>query len=208
MLSHVQQKKTKRELTGKERQHIVSRLLFEMQCSGIDGKFLRRTLSVFTSKFHVTWRTISRIWTHAQEHFQNPGNCQFCSSHRKRRSVDNTRGNGTMLKFAKLLHLSPFLRRTIRDLANALIIPKSSLWDLKQDKDDPVIIACTSDLKPLLTQQHHSKLLHVTFCLTKIDPETHQYDDCFQSVRVDEKWFFISEKELHLYIAPGEVTPP
>ena len=43
-LSHVQQKKTKRELIGKEWQQIVSRLLFEMQHSGIDGKFLRGTL--------------------------------------------------------------------------------------------------------------------------------------------------------------------
>ena len=91
------------------------------------------------------------------------------------------------MKFAKLLLLSPlFKRRTIRDLAHALGIPKSTLWDLKQDKDDPVVIVCTSALKPLLTQQH--ELLRVTFCLTKIDPVTREYDDCFQSVNVDEKW--------------------
>ena len=29
----------------------------------------------------------------------------------------------------------------------------------------------------------------------------------FQSVHVDEKWFFISKKELCLYIAPGKVVP-
>ena len=98
-----------------------------------------------------------------------------------------------------------FKRRTIRDLAHALGMPKSTLWDLKHDKDDPVIIACTSALKPLLTQQHKS--LCVTLCLTKIDPVTHEYADCFQSVHVDEEWFFISEKELRLYIAPGEVVP-
>ena len=79
------------------------------------------------------------------------------------------------------------------------------MWDLKQDKGDPVIIDCTSALKHLLTQQH--ELLPFTFCLTKIDPETCDYDDCFQSEDVDEKWFFISEKELRLYIAPGEVVP-
>ena len=76
---------------------------------------------------------------------------------------------------------------------------------MKQDKDDPVIIACTSALKPLLTQQH--ELLCITFCLTKIDPVTCEYDDCFQSVHVDENWFFISKKELRLYIAPGKVVP-
>ena len=99
-----------------------------------------------------------------------------------------------------------FKRKTIRDLAHALGIPKSTLWDLRQDKDDPVIIACMSALKPLLTQQHEL-LPCVTFCLTRIDPVTCEYDDCFQSVHVDEKWFFISEKELRLYIAPGEMVP-
>jgi hypothetical protein len=28
-----------------------------------------------------------------------------------------------------------------------------------------------------------------------------------QSVHVDEKWFFLSEEVLRLYIAPGEVVP-
>jgi hypothetical protein len=36
---------------------------------------------------------------------------------------------------------------------------------------------------------------------------TCHYDDCMQSVHVDEKWFFISEEVLRLYIAPGEVVP-
>ena len=105
--SPVQQKKTKRELTGKERQQIGSRLLFEMQHSGTDGKFLRGTLTVIAGKFNVTRRTISRIWARAQEQFQNPDIRQFHASPQKRRSVDNT-GNETMIKFVKLLHLSPF----------------------------------------------------------------------------------------------------
>ena len=71
-LTPVPQKKTKRELTGEERQQIVSRLLFEMQNLSVDGKFLRGTLTVVAGKFHVTRRTISRVWARAQENFQNP----------------------------------------------------------------------------------------------------------------------------------------
>ena len=56
-----------------------------------------------------------------------------------------------ILKAVTLIPL--FKRRTIRDLAHALGIPKSTLWDFKQDKkDNPVKIAGTSALKPLLTQ--------------------------------------------------------
>ena len=66
-------------------------------------------------------------------------------------------------------------------------------------------MTCTSALKPALTEQH--KLLRVTFCLTKIDPLTRQYNHCYQSVHVDEKWFFITEKVLRLYIARREEVP-
>ena len=58
---------------------------------------------------------------------------------------------------------------------------------MKCDSDDPVIMTCTSALKPALTEQH--KLLRVTFCLTKIDPLTCRYGNCMQSVHIDEKWF-------------------
>ena len=76
---------------------------------------------------------------------------------------------------------------------------------MKCDSDDPLIITCTSALKPALTEQH--KLLRVTFCLTKIDPVARQYNNCMQSVHIDEKWCFIFEEVLCLYITPGEVVP-
>jgi hypothetical protein len=76
---------------------------------------------------------------------------------------------------------------------------------MKCDKDDPVMIPCTSALEPALTAEHG--LLRVSFCLTKIDPATRLYDDYYQSIHVDEKWFFISEKALRLYIAPDEIVP-
>jgi hypothetical protein len=85
---------------------------------------------------------------------------------------------------------SPFQRGTIRTLAAALGIPKSTLHNLKCDKDDPVIIPCTSALKPTLTEQH--KLLQACYCVSKIDPKTRLYDDFYKNV--DEKWFFSYRK--------------
>ncbi len=98
-----------------------------------------------------------------------------------------------------------FQKRTIRDLAAALGIPKSTLFAMKCDKDNPVITPCTSALKPALTAEH--ELLRVSFCFTKIDPVTHLYDDYYQLIHVDENWFFITEKDLRLYIAPDEIVP-
>ena len=162
----VPQKKTKRELTGKERQQIVSRLLFEMQNPSVDGKFLCVTLTVVAGEFHLTRRTtITRVWARAQENFQNPDILQFRSSPRKKKCGRHKKWNHDEIREAVAL-IPLFKRRTIRDLAHALGMPKSTLWEMKQDKDDPIIIACTSALKPLLTQQH--ELLCNTFCQTKL----------------------------------------
>ena len=112
----------------------------------------RGTLTVVVCNFHVTLRTISRIWVHAHKHFQNPDIRQFCVSPRKMKKCGQHKkwNHDEICEAVTLIPL--FKRRTIRDLAHVLGIPKSTLWDLKQDKDNPVIIACTSALKPLLTQ--------------------------------------------------------
>ena len=203
-LTPVPNKKTKKELTLHERQQIVSRLLFELQVRGVDGKFSRGTLKLVAGDYHVCPRTIRRVWERARQNFENPEVRQFRSSPRKKKCGRHRKWDPDEIREAvKLIPL--FKRRTIRDLAHALAIPKSTLFRLKNDGDEPVIMTCTSALKPALTEQH--KLLRVTFCLTKIDPLTRRYDHCYNSVHVDEKWFFITEKVLRLYIARGEEVP-
>ncbi len=176
-----------------------------MQERGVEGKFLRGTLKLVAGKFHVCPRTITRVWARAGQNYENPLIRQFRSSPQKKKCGRHKKWNhDEVCKADKLIPL--FRRRTIRDLAHALSIPKSTLFQMKYyDLNDPVIMKCTSALKPALTEQH--KLLRVTFCLTKIDPVTHQYDRSMQSVHVAEKWYFISEEVLRLYIAPGEVVP-
>lgn len=203
-LRPLQGQRTKKELTRETRQRIVSRLLNELKDHGNEGRFARGTIPVVAQDFHVCTRTIRRVWARAVENFENPDICQFRSSPQKHRCGRPKKWNHDEVREAvKLIPL--FQRRTIRDLAAALGIPKSTLFAMKCDKDDPVIIPCTSALKPALTPQH--ELLRVSFCLTKIDPVTRLYDDYYQSIHVDEKWFFITEEELHLYIAPGENVP-
>ena len=76
---------------------------------------------------------------------------------------------------------------------------------MKCDSDDPVIIPFTSAIKPALTEHH--KVFCTCHCESKIDEETRLFDDFFQAVHVEEKWVFISEEELQIYIAPGEGVP-
>ncbi len=94
--------------------------------------------------------------------------------------------------------------RTLRDLAGALGMPLTLLLRMKSGRDR-VIMPFTSALKPALTEVH--KVGHVLFSVSKLDPIDLHYNDFYNSVRVDEKWFFLSEKELHLYIATNETVP-
>ena len=52
-LTPVPNKKTKKELTGDERQQIVSRLLSELQVRGVDRKFSRGTLKLVAGDYPV-----------------------------------------------------------------------------------------------------------------------------------------------------------
>jgi hypothetical protein len=58
----VQEKKRKRELTCDQCFQIVSRLLFELQSHGVDGKFSSGTLTADAQDFHVCQRTIRNVW--------------------------------------------------------------------------------------------------------------------------------------------------
>jgi hypothetical protein len=77
---------------------------------------------------------------------------------------------------------------------------------MKSDHDDPVIMPCGSTLRPLLTPEHmHAR---VFYAVSKFNPDDNiNYDGFFQSVHVDEKWFFLTEKQLRLYIATDELAP-
>ena len=200
----VQEQRRKKELTRDQRTQIVSRLLFELQHHGADGNFARGTLTAVAIEFHVCEKTIRNVWKRAVENFQDPDIRQFRASPKKRNCGRPRKWNHDDVREAvKLVPL--FQRKSIRDLAHALGIPKSTLHLMKCDKDDPVIIPCTSALKPILTEQH--KLLRACYCISKIDPVTRLYNHFYDTVHVDEKWFFITEKDLRLYIAPGEDVP-
>ena len=49
--------------------------------------------------------------------------------------------------------------------------------------------------------------MQTLFCCEKLDHTDDLYEDFYQSVHVDEKWFFISKDHQRYYLVPGE-TPP
>ena len=71
---------------------------------------------------------------------------------------------------------------------------------------DVVIMPRSLALKPMLTEIH--KVQRVLFAASKLNPVDNHFHPFDNSIHVDEKWFFISEKTLRvLYCVPGEVVP-
>jgi hypothetical protein len=101
--------------------------------------------------------------------------------------------------------LPSYKRQTIRAIAAALSIPKSTIQLMHHQ--DKIIKKISNQLKPILTE--HNKLMRVLYAfdrITILDNNTGrmQYDPSLFEVHVDEKWFFITKKDQKYYVTQGE----
>ena len=44
-------------------------------------------------------------------------------------------------------------------------------------------------------------------CCDAVYENDHKYDGFYQHVHVDEKWFFLTEQQMQMYLAPSEEAP-
>ena len=106
----------------------------------MDGKFARGTITAVALEFDVCTKTIRNIWARAMANFKNPDIRRLSASPQKLgRSGRPRKWNNDDIREAVKL-VPPFQRRTVRDLANVLGIPKSTLHAMTCEKDNPVII--------------------------------------------------------------------
>jgi hypothetical protein len=76
---------------------------------------------------------------------------------------------------------------------------------MKQDPLDNVIIPHSNAIRPHLHDYH--QLARVLYAVENLDLEDLHYRAYFDSVHIDEKWFFLTEAQLKLYLVPGESAP-
>jgi hypothetical protein len=194
----------KQNLTSEERRAIVSTLLLSIKPDNPELKSGRGVINSVAHAYNVDRISIRRIWQRALANFHDPSIRAFISSPQKKGK------SGRPIKWDRdqvretVKQLPLHQRRTIRSLAAVLEIPKSSLFKMKQSNVDSVIMPVPIALKPLLTDVH--KLQRVLFAVSKLS-HNHQYHHFYDTVHVDEKWFFISEKQLRCYIALDEQPP-
>ena len=193
----------RKNLTSEQTREIVSTLLWELKDSTIEGKFRRGVVSAVANTFHVHETTIRRIWARALANFHDPNIRAFRASPQKKKCGRKKKWNHDEVREA-VKEIPLHRKRTLRDLAAALGMPLTSLFRMKNGRDR-VIMPFTSALKPALTEIH--KVGRVLYSVSKLNPADLHYNDFYNSVHVDEKWFFLSEKELRVYIATDETVP-
>jgi hypothetical protein len=71
------------------------------------------------------------------------------------------------------------------------------MFRIKEEKVEKIFMPVPIAVKPLLTKV--SKMHHVLFAISKVN--------AIDLVNIDEKWFFISEKQLQCFIAADKIPP-
>ena len=109
------EKKTKKELTAKQRRDVVARLLWEQKGDNVTSKFRKGVLTAVAADFHVTHFTTRRVSARALENFLDPsinqplmmGNCGRPQKWNRDEVAEAVR------------HVPLCKRRTLRGLAHA-----------------------------------------------------------------------------------------
>ena len=192
----------KPNLTSEERRSIVSALLLTVKPGDPNLKLSHGALTAVARDFNVNRKTIKKIWDRALANYHDSHVRAFVSSPQKRTNSGRKQLYDRDEVRAAIKQLPLYQRKTLRSLAAALGISKSTLFRMKESKLDKVIVPSTIALKPLLTEEH--KLQRVLYCVSHLNPIDNKYNDFYDNVHIDEKWFFISEKQLRVYIAADE----
>nr|CAD40538.2 OSJNBa0055C08.7 [Oryza sativa Japonica Group] len=167
----------------------------------MNEKLEKDTTSIVAREFHVSIRTVQRIWKKAkvcreQGIAVNVDSRKHGSSGRKKVEVD-----------LSLIAAIPLQQKSnIRSLAQALGVPKSTLHRWFKEG---LIRRHSNSLKPYLKEANKKERLR--WCVSMLDPSTlpnsPKFIEMENIIHIDEKWFNGSKKEKTFYLYPDEEEP-
>lgn len=167
-----------RNLTYEERRTMLDFLLKRR----VDGttKLMRHAVTDAATEFRVDRRTVTRLWKRAVQSLENGDEVCDVASRKVGRRGRRKRDWTAELQRVKDIPLAQ--RGSIRALATAVGIPKTTLYELLKEEGNPVINA----IKPSLT--HKNKLERLRYCMEKVRPNG-LFGDLFNVVHINMKWF-------------------
>ncbi|XP_021725286.1 uncharacterized protein LOC110692558 [Chenopodium quinoa] len=183
----------KRELTNDARTRIANWLLVKNST----GKLKRGTVKEASELFGVYRTTIYRISKQAKALWQNGDAVNMDSKKPKRVGK-----KGKHIDLSKISEIPFHKRGNIRALAIALGVSKSTIHRfIKSGQIKPH----TNALKPALTENNIKERLK--WCLKAIDQDNGMFNDMYNTIHLDEKWFYMTKGTQRYYLLPGETQP-
>ena len=190
----------KKDLTNQERAIIFQTLLDKSE----NGKLPRGSVSPLAEAYGVHKSTIWRIWKQGRDSMASEQGLADVSHNRTgrcsapKRSVDEIQAAVSEVPLHK--------RTTIRSLAAATDIPKSSLFDAKKSG---IILRHSSTIKPTLTESN--KLKRLRYALSFIQQvgrnRKQEFNAMYNYIHIDEKWFYLTKEKQNFYLLPDEKQP-
>ena len=188
-------------LSAEQRKKIVTALLVGCTWPNNQPKLARGAITRVAISFSTDKSTISRIWKRASLNFEEKQQLTASPLHPTGRPKLYDRQELA----ARMEEVPTNKRGNLRSIAAALGISHMTAHRLKKAEKgcEQIIIPHSNAVKPMLTDQHMTA--RVFYCLSKFNIDTESYSDFYQSVHVDEKWFFMTREHLRIYMSKNEI---
>ncbi|KAF0735363.1 hypothetical protein Ae201684P_022447 [Aphanomyces euteiches] len=186
-----------RKLTADERLAFYHFLLAKSR----NGKLLHGSISRAANKFGCNRAAIRRIWSQAEQSLADGALVADTSSHMKGNCGRKKKWTHEAIEQA-VKHVELQKRQTLRTLAFHSKVPKTTL--VRHIQNEARLKKRTSNLKPHLTEDN--KLSRMNFALSFVG-QNHSFDSMYDTVHVDEKWFYLTKVNGKYYVYDDEDLP-
>jgi len=196
-------KRKRPDLTEEDRKKVVSELLANCTHENGEATLARGAQDAVAKKFDINQSTVSRIWKRAKSNWKDNG--AYRATPQKKGNCGRKPLYDPEEVKAALKSIPLSGRRTIRKIAAALGIPKTTIHKMKCDG---VIRAHTNDIKPILTPENQFiRVLYAANEVERLPNGRWEFRAGEDVVHLDEKWFFLTEKNMRTYLGEDEDEP-
>eukprot|EP00903_Cladosiphon_okamuranus_P013263 g12367.t1 len=189
----------RKNLTTPEKKGMVAELL-KGSTNGVlsHGDFKR-----VAAMYQQTPKTVSKYWKMYNQ--KKEAGEQDPDLHNKRKGNSGQKGLDIAALKEALQEIQLKNRTTIRSIAAASDIPKSTLFD---DLKNLGLRSCSRFLKPLLSDDGKAQRLAWALRWVRSSPGgARKFHHFFDFVHLDEKWFYICKQRQRYYLYEGEDLP-
>jgi len=198
-------------LTNNQVNQVSARLVEE--ASTVDGvvELAHGLVRRIAYESGVSHQTVSRLWKKAKKDRDDLAVAAYRATPEKSR-CGRKRKYDTEELLVAIKNVPKSQRHSERALAGTLGAPKTTLRHMK--RDDNIVRPRTNAIRPHLTESNKQMRLAYAADWVQLKPGADPDDDSsyesrssYDEAHVDEKWSFLTEKDMKTHLADGEEPP-